>query len=530
MTAAEYLARELSRRGVKYVFGIPGGPSIPYIEAFARSGIKFILTSSETAAAVMADVTGRITGIPGICHSTFGPGAANLATGVGGALLDRSPVIAFTSEVPDPMRNRTCQMNIDHQALFSPLTKRTFRMAPADAAKRLDEAFSIALSEYPGPVHIGLPSDLAGEEVRGSITEDRTYQEPELDVDREKLEALVKHSRKPVLALGLTARRFRIAAELQKFLELHPMPVVVTPMAKGLIPENHPCFAGVLFHAMSGKLSEVTSRADLVVGLGYDPVEYNFESWMPNVPLLSFNTVRIDMPEQLVNYQVTGELISGLNLLSAVMPGETSWEPARVMRIRSEMEAELMQCSRRFGPVSVLDILQKELPDGTILTSDVGSHLHLLGQQWVTSDPGNLLMTNGWSSMGFGLPAAIAAQLNNPGQRTVCLTGDGGFLMMLGELATARRYKLPIITVVMADRELNLIKLKQEWNGAETAAVDLYEGDLFQSDRILGIRVVRTETKEEFETAVREALKHPAPVVIEALIDPFDYSRLISPQ
>lgn len=530
MTAAEYLARELSRRGVRYVFGIPGGPSIPYIEAFSRFGIKFILTSSETAAAVMADVTGRLTGIPGICHSTFGPGATNLATGVGGALLDRSPVIAFTSEVPDRMRSRTCQMNIDHQALFSPLTKRTFRMDPANAAKMLDDAFSIALSEYPGPVHIGLPSDLAGEEIRGSITEERTDQEPELDADRDKLEELVKHSRKPVLAVGLTARRFGIEEELLEFLERHPMPVVVTPMAKGLIPETHPWFAGVLFHAMSGKLAEITSRADLVVGLGYDPVEYNYESWMPNVPLLSLNTVRVDMPDQLVNLQVTGELLSGLNLLSAVMPRAISWDPARIRKIKGEMEAELTKCRRRFGPVSVLDILQNELPYGTILTSDVGSHLHLLGQQWVTSNPGNLLMTNGWSSMGFGLPAAIAAQINNPGRRAVCLTGDGGFLMMLGELATARRYQLPIITVVMADRELNLIKLKQEWNGAETAGVDLYEGDLFQSDRILGSRVVRTETREEFAAAVREAIKIPGRVVIEALIDPSDYTWLISPR
>src|SRR5512133_896882 len=141
MTIAEYIADQLFSHGIRYVFGIPGGPSIPYMEAFRASGIEFILVSNEASAGIMADVTARLTGIPGICHATFGPGATNISTGVGGALLDRSPVLVFTSEIGDKFHHRTTQMNIDHQQLFAPLTKATFRMNKENVAEVMESAF-----------------------------------------------------------------------------------------------------------------------------------------------------------------------------------------------------------------------------------------------------------------------------------------------------------------------------------------------------------------------------------------------------
>src|SRR5664279_1130235 len=151
MTIAEYIANELYTHGVRYVFGIPGGPSIPYLEAFRAAGIEFILTSNEAAAGIMADVTARLTGVPGVCHATFGPGATNISTGVGGAFLDRSPVIVFTSEMSDSMLNRTTQMNIDHQKLFGPITKGTFRLTVENAVEVMASAFRLCQGLYPGP-------------------------------------------------------------------------------------------------------------------------------------------------------------------------------------------------------------------------------------------------------------------------------------------------------------------------------------------------------------------------------------------
>src|SRR5512147_1000300 len=155
MTVADYIANQLFNAGIRYIFGIPGGPSIPYMEAFRAAGIEFILTSNESAAATMADVAARLTGIPGVCHATFGPGATNIATGTGEALLDRSPVLVFTSEMPGDLIHRTVQMNIDHQKLFGSITKKSFRMNAENVKEVLDSAIRISTSEYPGPVHIG---------------------------------------------------------------------------------------------------------------------------------------------------------------------------------------------------------------------------------------------------------------------------------------------------------------------------------------------------------------------------------------
>ena len=157
MTVAEYIADQLFNHGIRYVFGIPGGPSIPYLKAFRAAGIEFILTSNEASAGIMADVTGRLTGIPGVCHATFGPGATNISTGIGGALLDRSPVIVFTSEIDDIMINRTTQMNINHQKLFEPLTKATYRIGPHNVIEVMELALLQCHDSYTGPIHIGLP-------------------------------------------------------------------------------------------------------------------------------------------------------------------------------------------------------------------------------------------------------------------------------------------------------------------------------------------------------------------------------------
>jgi len=162
-TLAEQLIKSLRALGVKYVFGIPGGPSIPYMEAMRNNGIEFILVSNEQSAAIMADVSARLTGIPGVCHATFGPGATNLSTGVAGALLDRSPVIALTTEVKDKDINRKVQMNIDHQALYRPITKWTVRLSRDNFKYAIRKAFETAASEVPGPVHIGLPSNIDDE-------------------------------------------------------------------------------------------------------------------------------------------------------------------------------------------------------------------------------------------------------------------------------------------------------------------------------------------------------------------------------
>jgi acetolactate synthase-1/2/3 large subunit len=524
MTIAEFLAYKLREHGVTRFFGIPGGPSIPYMEAFRKVGIDFILTSHESSAAVMADVTARLTGVTGVCHATFGPGATNLSTGVGGALLDRSPVLALTSEMPDAWLGRTAQMNIDHQALFRPLTKATFRLSAGNASGLIGEGLEIANREYPGPVHIGLPSDLPERSITGiSKSGKAAGRSPDGRID-ERVRVLLASSRRPVIAAGLTAMRKGVGDGLIKFLETCKVPVVLTPMAKGIIPSSHPCYAGVLFHALSDRLRKLTQEADLVIGLGYDPVEYNYESWLQRVPLVHIDTLAADVLPAGAMQIVSGsenwfEILSPLRS----SPGMVSL----ATEARESIRRELQSAINGFTPATALSVLRDLLPEETVVTADVGSHLHLMGQMWDVTDSGRLIMTNGWSSMGFGLPAAIAAAMVRRTAPVVCVTGDGGIMMNAGEMMTARRYGLKIIVVVLSDGELNLIRIKESWRNIKPYGTELYRGSLFGSETFLGAEVIHASDREGMQKAVSRALLSDRSVIIEAAVDPAVYSDLI---
>ncbi|MRR20567.1 thiamine pyrophosphate-binding protein [bacterium] len=532
MTVEELLANKLRDHGVRRFFGIPGGPSIPYMEAFRKAGIEFILTSHEASAAVMADVTARLTGVTGVCHATFGPGATNLSTGVGGALLDRSPLLALTSELPDDWSGRTAQMNIDHQALFRPLTKATYRLNVAEAGEIIDSSLGIANGEYPGPVHIGLPAGLAGKSLSDTSADRENAIKaaagrPGLaDVIRteERVRVLLASSRRPLIAAGLTAVRHGTGARLLNFLEKHSVPVVLTPMAKGLVPSSHPCYAGVLFHALSDRLRRLTNEADLIIGLGYDPVEYNYETWMPDVPLVHFDTRESDLYIRgaIPSVSSPDRWFEALTALRSA-PEMT----ALAAEVREEIGSGLRAAARDFSPVTALNVLKELLPESAVVTADVGSHLHLLGQMWDVPASGRLIMTNGWSSMGFGLPAALAAAFINRDQPVVCITGDGGFLMHAGEMITARRCGLKVIVVVLSDGELNLIRLKQSWKELSPYGTSLCQGSLFGADTFLGTEVIRVTDAREMHTAVLRALQSESSAIIEAAVDPSVYSNLV---
>ena len=529
MTVADYIANQLFNAGVRHVFGIPGGSSLPYLEAFKNAGIDFILVSNEASAGIMADVAARLTGIPGVCHATFGPGATNISTGIGGALLDRSPVIVLTSEISDSMIGRTSQMNINHQKLFEPLTKATFRLNEDNTCEVIQKALTICRQEYPGPVHIGLPSDIALREITLSDYEAPAI-EPGNQNDVQRIISLLKESRRPLLAAGLTAKRLGLGKELLSFLEKYKVPVIITPMAKGIIHEDHPCYAGVLFHALSDYLGDIYEKCDLVIGLGYDQVEYNYESWMPDVPLVHFDTREVDLPDRKEVVRFAGVQEEWFALLDNLNAGSLVFESSSIKGVRNEMTSVFEGFSSRFGPVAALKILKNGLPENSIITADVGSHLHLLGQYWDAGMKGNLIMTNGWSGMGFGIPAAMAASIYRPGSKVVCVTGDGGFLMMAGEMVTAKRYGLPIIFVVLSDGELNLIRLKQSWRDMTPDGTILYQGDLFGSASFLGVKVITADSDESMQKAVSNALSLNEPVIINAIIDPDDYKYLIVKQ
>ncbi|MDJ0874913.1 MAG: thiamine pyrophosphate-binding protein [Desulfobacterales bacterium] len=532
-TVAERFVERLIDHDVRHAFGIPGGPWIPYMEAMRRRGLPFTVVANEASAGFMADVCYRLTGRPALCHGTFGPGATNLATGVGCAWLDRSALIAATTEPTDAMRRRVMQMNIDHQALFTPLTKHTVRAGSDDIDAIVDRAVLTACEEVPGPVHIGLPSDLAEQPAKAGTAAPPTRPlRPALPA-AETLSAAAETigaARRPLLAVGLTALRLGLGSRVRRLAESLQAPVVLTPMAKGLVPEDHPLYAGVLFHARSDLLADIIREADLVVGIGYDPVEFNYEAWLPDAPLVHLDTRPADVAAEIeLAVDGAGDLAAALAFLDEAPFSAKDWDLTRLADHRQTLYAALRPAGDTdLSPSEALEVLRNVLPPEGIMTCDVGAHTHLVGQVWPTPAPGRQLMTNGWSSMGFALPAALAAAICRPEIPVVGVTGDGGFTMMAGELITARRLGLDCVILVLADRMLSLIEVKQGWKACDPATSVLYDRGFIDADRIFGVPVLTAETPEGLAHALESAFRTAGPVVVEVVVDGAAYHQLIA--
>lgn len=533
-TVAQAVVTALRDMGVRHVFGVPSGGWVDYMEALRTTdGIDFVLTSHEGGASFMADVCGRLTGVPGVCFGTFGPGATNLATGVGGALLDRSPLIALTDEMGAPMRGRTTQMGIDHQALFAPITKWTTRLEAERATEILREAAGVALSGRPGSVHVGLPVGMSAErttsdQLMGSVVPAEA--EAPTPEALAKLAAAFVAARKPVLAVGLGAVHARLQEKIVRLAERFGLPVVLTPMAKGLMAEDHPNYAGVLFHALSDLVAKTHAQADLVVAVGYDPVEFNFEGWMADglaIAAIDVAPVDIDATRHPIAADVVGDMDVALDALLAVERSATDWDLAALRARMDDMFARLTPDSAAFGPCAALDVLREVLPADGIMTCDVGAHTHLIGQKWPTPGPGLQIMSNGWSSMGFGLPAAIAAKLCRPDTPVCAVVGDGGFLMTVGELATAVRENLRIVIVVFTDNDLALIRIKQEKKQNPIYGTPVRGEGTIGGPSLFGVPVTTVADPDAFRDALEAAFAAEGPVIVEALLDSREYDALV---
>jgi acetolactate synthase-1/2/3 large subunit len=531
LSTADVVVAALERAGIRYVFGYPGGQNVRFIQAMEGRGVEFVLVTHEGSAGFMADVCARLTGRPGACLSTLGPGATNLTTGVGNAYLDRVPVLAFTGKMGRKWRNRTVQMQIDHQALFAPLTKWTTELESSSAEETLRRAIQIAQAEQPGPVHIDFPEDTAEEEATASPATGLPRDAVPLAAPDAlaRAEAAIRSARFPLVAVGLTMNRSGAPAALAEFVRRHRLPVVSTMMAKGQVPEDGGHFVGVVGRARRDIVAEFCRPADLVIGVGYDPVEFNYEDWVPtNVPIIHIDTVPADLAAtHTLACDVVGDIRHSLEHLTAGEPLRHAWDLSTVPAHRRQLYDALTPARESFSPHHVVTAMRALMASDGILAVDVGAHTHLVAQLWDPRGPGQLLVSNGWSSMGFGIPAAIAAKLVCPERQVVGCVGDGGYLMMVGEINTAVRLGLPVVFVVLRDRYLSLIRVKQTRRRFKWSGVQMY-GDAYRpSDTLFGAPVVVAESEEAFRAAFSDALNASGPVVIEAVVDPSEYDEMV---
>jgi acetolactate synthase I/II/III large subunit len=531
-TVADELIQSLRDIGVKHIFGVPSGGWVDYMEAIRKTdGIDFVLASHEGGASFMADVCGRITGLPGVCFGTFGPGATNLSTGVGSALLDRSPMIALTDEMPAALRGRTVQMEINHQDLFRPITKKTIRLDSDCVRNTVFNAASLALSTRRGPVHIGLPTNMSAELVAECVSDCPSAAlsyPPDSLLLAAAVSQLSKSSR-PVVAVGLNAVNAGIQAEIIELAERLRAPVVITPMAKGMIPESHPCYAGVLFHALSDQVGEIHGQADLVLAIGYDPVEFNYESWIPDVPLIHIDSVAADVDDSVtVTCDIVGDISHAVSFLLRSKLSAKNWDFDALAIHRTRLFDRLQSINGdALGPRATLEVLRDVLPDDGIMTCDVGAHTHLIGQKWQTPAPGRQIMTNGWSAMGFGIPSAIAAKLCCPDVSVCTVVGDGGFLMTCGEIATAVREKLNIVILILTDNDLALIRIKQQRKDNPIYGTPVRNQGTIGGDNIFGAPVLQARDSDELRAALNEGFNKDGPTIVEAICNSREYDDLV---
>jgi acetolactate synthase-1/2/3 large subunit len=531
MNNADLIVATLKAAGIDRGFGIPSGNVLPLMEAMRAGGIEFVLTAHEGSAGFAADVMGRMTGVPGLCIATLGPGATNLATGVGCAYLDRSPMIAITCNLNTDQLGRRIQMWIDHHALFGPITKATLPLKKGHIGETLVEAIRLALSEPKGPVHLDLSEDVAlaptNEPVPALAGPVGLAAAPEAAIARAA--ALIASAKRPIAVLGAAAMRLRDPRLLRDFVERHHLPFASTTMAKGMIDEDHPLSIGCIERSCRQIQRRLLGSADLIVGLGYDTVEVEYEAWIGATPLLQIDIEPPDVaPSVALVHQAIGDLDAALTRLIAAPAAANAWREETLAEHRRSFQAALRPRSASFTAHAAIDAVRRALPRDGVLSFDVGAHTHQIASQWTAHAPKTFQITNGWSSMGFGLPGAIAAKLARPQAPVVCLLGDGCFQMTCGEVATAKRLRLALPIVVLDDKWLALIKVKQIRRQYPLYGTELQAEDYAAPPaHYFGVPAVGVRSPAALEAAVRDALAAAGPTVIEAVVDSEHYLETV---
>jgi acetolactate synthase I/II/III large subunit len=527
-THADMIAKSLARCGVKYAFGLPGGEIAAFMDACQRADIRVLLTGHESSAAWMAQVFGQITGIPGVCFATLGPGATNLVTGVANAFLDRAPLLAVTAQIPVAVRETLTHQRLNIEALFTPVTKRTAVVGTIDTCGLVDDCISLATTPRPGPVLLVLPSDTAKQEHHCSsqlskpkFAESRGDTHDSLSQLREK----VAVSQRPLILIGLGAPPLA-AGEIRELVEKLEAPFLVTPKAKGILPEDHPLFVGVASGmAIDRDIVETLRAADLVLSIGFDPVEAD-STWFAEVNMATIDSV--SMAEGAYRPPETiGDLRSLVSELTTLIAEPKPWSPELLQTRRKVLKRTPGCTGQGVSTLGLIEGLRSVFPRNGIVTCDVGSHKLLMGQFWRSYEPGTFFMSNGLSGMGFGVPAAVAAQLSNPDRAVMAVVGDGGMLMMSHDLVLIRELGLPIIIVVLKDNSLSLIRVAQERRGYPPCGVDFTSPDFAAIAEAFGICGQRAETVAQAQGALATALRRRTPFLLEVPVDLREYYDLV---
>lgn len=549
MKASDLFIRCLEAEGVEYIFGIPGEETSDLIMSLLDSKIKFVLVRHEQAAAFMADMYGRLTQKVGVCLSTLGPGATNLTTGVANANMDRSPILVITGQTDTDFLHKESHQNMDAVAMFKPITKWRWSIRNADSIPEIvRRAFKIALEEKAGAVHLELPQDIAKMEsdIKPIKTQQVFRSRPNEELI-EKAAKLILESKTPILLVGNGCIRGRPSLYVRKFVEKTGICSMNTFMAKGVISDKSDRHLHTIGIREADHASIAMREADLVIAIGYDLVEYSPKHWNGN---LDKKSIHIDFTpaESDTYYPPTIEIAADIEYTMYAILGEierirkqdeTEEEKQRQYRIPQSDPPELFKTIKReivwrlerykndfsypIKPEKLVLDVRDALDESDIVISDVGVHKLWIAKIYNTYTPNTCIVPNGFCSMGFSLPAAIAAQLVDPSHKIVAMCGDGGFLMNVQEIETAVRLRLPIIVIVWCDYDYGMISLKQIYEFGRSAFTKFNNPNFVKLAESFGAIGYNVRSTEEFSKVLEKAkVSKSSPVIISIDVD---YSR-----
>ena len=527
MKASDLFVKALENEGVEYVFGIPGEENLDFLNSLKDSKIKLILTRHEQGAGFMAATVGRLTGKPGVCLSTLGPGATNLVTPAAYANLGAMPMLMITGQKPIKKSKQGRFQIIDTVDMMRPITKYSKQIVNGNSIPSMTrEAFRIAQEERPGAVHLELPEDIAAEECEERIFEVVGYRRPDADDQAiTKAVRMIEEAKMPLILIGAGANRKRTSEALRKLIETTQIPYFTTQMGKGVVDARHPQYLGTAALSDNDFLHCAISRADLIINIGHDVIEKPpfFMSDRQKVIHVNFFPAHVDdfyFPQLIV----VGDIATSVEHLARHLKEKrTNWDFSYFKRIQDNVKEHLTKYFEddRFPilPQRVVNIVRKQLPDDGIVTLDNGVYKIWFARSYPCYQPNTLLLDNALATMGAGLASAIAAKMIKPDKKVISICGDGGFMMNSQELETAVRLGLDLTVIVLNDGGYGMIKWKQEGVGFDSFGLDYNNPDFVKYAESYGACGYRPDSVQGFSDTLEKTLNASGVHVIDLAVD-----------
>jgi len=528
MKAAELLVKCLENEKVEYIFGIPGEENIDVMDALLDSPIRFVTTHHEQGAAFMADVYGRLTGRAGVCMATLGPGATNLITGVADANMDRAPVVAIAGQGATTRLHKESHQILNLVSMFHPITKyATQVLDPAIVPEVVRKAFKVAQTEKPGATFIDFPENIAEMTVdKVPIKVQTAYSSEAPAAKIQKAATLISAAKAPVILAGNGVIRQGAAEALVAFAETLNIPVANTFMAKGVMPFSNPLSLGTIGLKARDLPWFAFEKADVVVCVGYDMVEYHPDTWNPdgNKTIVHLDAQPAEVDEHyILAVGVLGDIASSLRALAEYATPQSA-PPFKALR--EALEADRAEYANDTGfpvkPQKIVWDLREVLGPGDIAISDVGAHKMWMSRMYRAERPNTCIISNGFAAMGIAVPGAIAAKLAYPDRTVVAVTGDAGFMMNSQEIETALRMKTPIVVLIWNDSEYGLITWHQLRHFGRPSHIAFKNPDFVKYAESFGAKGYRVERAEDLVPTLKRAIADDTVVIIDC---PVDYAQ-----